>query len=184
MIYFTDHYRLAHGAVSALIVFLGVGALAGVIGGGRLSEWLLNRGRLTARVTLPAIALIAAVPFLGFGIWTTSVWIGFLLLTGGSLVLAAAVAPIDAARLDIVHPRLWGRAEAGGMAARSAFEGSAPLLFGALSSRIGGGNQDAGLMWTFRIMLLPMIAASLLVLRTYPRDVATASVEALSAQDG
>ncbi|HVC30687.1 MAG TPA: hypothetical protein VND24_05830 [Steroidobacteraceae bacterium] len=39
----------------------------------------------------------------------------------------------DTARLDVVHPRMWGRAEAGRMALRSAFEGGAPLLFGAMS---------------------------------------------------
>ena len=67
------------------------------------------------------------------------------------------------------------------MALRSLFEGGAPLLFGAVSLWLGGG--DAGLMWTFLIMLIPMAGAGFFVLpgrRSYPRDVATAaaSVEA------
>ncbi len=181
MIYLTKHYGLARSAVSALVFIVGIGALAGFIAGGRLSEWLLRKGYLNIRIVQPAIALFISVPFLGFGIWTTSVWLGIALLTGGTFALAAAVAPIDAARLDIIHPRLWGRAEAGRTALRTTFEGGAPLLFGAVSVWLGGGAN--GLMWTFLLMLFPMLVAAALVLpgmRTYPRDVATAaaSVEA------
>lgn len=181
MIYFTGHFGVPTGAVSALVFVFGLGALAGMIGGGRLSERLLERGRLNVRVVLPAIALIASVPFLAIGIWTRSLWLGLLGLTIGILFLSAAVAPIDAARLDVVVPQLWGRAEAGRMALRSTFEGSAPLVFGALSGWLGGGNQDQGLEWTFLLMLTPMIVASLLVVpgrKTYPRDVATAAASA------
>lgn len=101
------------------------------------------------------------------------------LLVVGAAALTAALAPIDAARLDIVHPRLWGRGEAGRMALRAAFEGGAPLLFGVMSVWLGGGT--VGLKWTFLIMLLPMlIAAGFVVpgLRTYPRDVMTAAESA------
>jgi len=187
MIFFRRHYGVAHGEAVALIVVLGLGALVGVAGGGRLSTWLLKRGSLNARITLPAVALFASAPPLAFGILTTSVWLAVVLLTLGAAVLAAAVAPIDAARLDIVHPRLWGRAESGRMALRSALEGSAPLLFGAMSGWLGGGGQ--GLAWTFLIMLAPLIAACFVVIpgrRTYPRDVATAaaSVDAIARRGG
>jgi hypothetical protein len=136
----------------------------------------LRKGYLNVRIVLPAIALFASIPFLGGGIWTTSVWLGIILLTCGTLALAAAVAPIDAARLDVIHPRLWGRAEAGRTALRTTFEGGAPLLFGAVSVWLGGGAT--GLMWAFLLMLFPMLLAASLVLpgmRTYPRDVATAA---------
>ena len=62
------------------------------------------------------------------------------------------------------------------MALRSTFEGGAPLLFGAVSGWLGGGQQ--GLMWTFLLMLIPMMMAGALVFparKTYPRDVATAA---------
>ena len=181
MIYFTKHYGVAHGTVSALVIIIGLGALAGVIAGGRISEWLLRRGQLNIRVVLPAAVLLASIPFFGFGIWTRSIWLAVALMTVGSAILAMAIAPIDAARQDIMHPRLWGRAEAGRMALRSAFEGSAPLLFGAISDWIGG---DRGLMWTFLIMLVPVVASSLFIIpgrKTYAPDVATAaaSIEAI-----
>jgi predicted MFS family arabinose efflux permease len=179
MIYLTNHYDLSRSAVSALVFIVGIGALAGFIGGGRLAEWLLRKGYLNIRIVLPAIALYISIPFLGGGIWTTSVWLGIILLTLGTCALAAAVAPIDAARLDIIHPRLWGRGEAGRTVLRTSFEGGAPLLFGAVSVWLGGGAN--GLMWTFLIMLFPMLVAGSLVLpgmRTYPRDVATAAASA------
>lgn len=181
MIYFAPHYHLAASMVSALVIPLGAGALAGLLIGGNLSRRLLLKGKINARIIVPACALFLSVPFFAAGIWFSTPWIGVPLLVIGAAALTAALAPIDAARLDIIHPRLWGRGEGGRMALRAAFEGGAPLLFGAMSGWLGGGTQ--GLMWTLLIMLIPMlIAASLVVpgLRTYPRDVATAaaSVEA------
>ncbi len=183
MIYLSPHYGLSRGAVSALVFVLGIGALVGVVGGGRLSERLLRRGWLKIRIVLPAVALFLCVPLLGFGVWTRTPWIGIPLLAIAACLISAAVPPIDAARLDIVHPRMWGRGEAGRMAIRSVFEGGAPLLFGAMSGWLGGGQQ--GLMWTFLIMLGPMLLASGLgwwARDTYLRDVATtaASVEAIA----
>ncbi|HWF99739.1 MAG TPA: MFS transporter [Steroidobacteraceae bacterium] len=176
MIYITQHYHIARSVVSPLVFVVGIGALVGTVAGGRLAERLLRKGRADARIIVAAAALALSVPILGFAIWTTSALIGIGLLTIGTLALSAAVAPIDAARLDIVHPRLWGRGEAGRMALRSLFEGGAPLLFGALSVWLGGGQR--GLMWTFLIMLIPMLVASLLGVwarKTYLRDVATAA---------
>lgn len=175
MIYFTEHYDLKRTTVSALVFVVGVCALAGVILGGRISERLLRRGRLTARIIVPAVALFVSVPFLGAGIWTRSAWLAVLLLSCGSAALAAALAPIDAARLDIVPAPMWGRGESGRMALRMLLEGGAPLLFGALSQWFGNGQR--GLEWTFLLMLVPMLVAGSLALparRSYPRDVATA----------
>jgi MFS family permease len=176
MIYITQHYHIPRGVVSSLVFVVGIGTLAGTVAGGRLAEHLLRKGKADARIVVAAVTLALSVPILGLAIWTSSAWLGIGLMTIGAGVLSAAVAPIDAARLDIVHPRMWGRAEAGRMALRSTFEGGAPLLFGALSEWLGGGQR--GLMWTFLIMLLPMLIASLLGVKarqTYLRDVATAA---------
>jgi predicted MFS family arabinose efflux permease len=181
MIYFTGHYHLSRDVVSALVFFLGGGAVAGLTIGARASRRLLRRGVINARIIVPAIALFVSVPLLGVGFWTDRVWLGLILLTTGSAAMASAMAPIDAARLDIVHPLMWGRGEAGRMAVRSLFEGGAPLVFGAVSMSLGGG--DNGLMWTFLLTLIPLCLAGVFVIpggRSYPRDVATvaASVDA------
>lgn len=176
MIYITQHYHITRGVVSSLVFVVGIGTLAGTIAGGRLSEHLLRKGKADARIVVAAVALAASVPILGVAIWTSNALLGIGLLTIGAGVMSAAIAPIDAARLDIVHPRMWGRGEAGRMALRSTFEGGAPLLFGAMSGWLGGGQN--GLMWTFLIMLIPMLLASFLGVsarKTYLRDVATAA---------
>lgn len=176
MIYFTGHFGLSRWLVTLLVIVVGGGAIVGLIGGGRISRLLADRGRINARVVVPAFALFLSIPLLAVGIWTTSLWLGLVALTLGAMALAAALAPIDAARLDIVHPRMWGRGEAGRMSIRSVFEGAAPLLFGAVSRWLGGG--DSGLMWTLLIMLIPTASAGFFVLpvrRAYLRDVATAA---------
>jgi hypothetical protein len=125
--------------------------------------------------------LLLAALFVAPAVLTGNAVLGFGLLTLAAAALGAANPPLDAARLDIVHPRLWGRAEAGRMALRGALEGIAPILFGWLSGLLGGGSQ--GLKWTFLIMLAPLIAASALAVparRSYPADVATADASAQS----
>ena len=179
MIYFTEHYDVTTGALSALIIVVGVGAIAGVLLGGRLSGWLLERGRLDARIIVPGAALFTAALFFAPAVWTGSLALGVTLLTFGGAALAAANAPIDAARLDIIHPRLWGRAESGRMAVRAVLEGSAPVLFGFISTMLGAGT--IGLERTFLLMLIPVVVAASLAIparRTYLRDVATAAASA------
>ncbi|MGH6678455.1 MAG: hypothetical protein ACREDL_05885, partial [Bradyrhizobium sp.] len=187
MIYLTGHYGLSRGVASALVFVVGIGAVAGVIGGGRLSDWLFRRGWLDARIVVPGIALLLAAVLTAPAIWISSPIVGFALLTLGTAALAAANPPLDAARLDIVHARLWGRAESGRMALRGLLEGIAPILFGWVSGQLGGGSS--GLQSTFLIMLIPVLAASSLAIptrRTYPADVATADASTrsiLEAQD-
>lgn len=95
--------------------------------------------------------------------------------------------PLDAARLDIMPHWLWGRAEAVRTLLRSLTTAAAPLLFGFVSDQLGGGGQAThasgqsantrGLAPAFLIMLIPLVAGGLILLRArrdYPRDVATA----------
>ena len=93
------------------------------------------------------------------------------------LVLSAQNPPLDAARLDIMPPLLWGRAESVRTFLRSLAQALAPLLFGAVSDHVFGGGRN-GLQWTFVVMLIPLAGSAYLLFlarRTYPRDVATAS---------
>ncbi len=176
MIYLTQHYSVSRSTLSALVVVIGIGAIVGVIAGGRLSRYMLDRGLMQARILVPGAVLFLSTLFIAPAIWTTNVVLGIGLLTVGAGLLAAANPPIDAARLDIVHPLMWGRGESGRMALRALLEGGAPILFGAASGWLGGGGT--GLKWTYLIMLIPVLAASALAIPayfTYPRDVATAS---------
>jgi predicted MFS family arabinose efflux permease len=171
----TDHYGVGRGAVSGVLLVLGAGAVAGVLGGGRLADRMLARGRTGARVLVPSICLLLSPVAFAPGIGTTSVLVAIPLLTAGTGLLAAANPPLDAARLDVIPARLWGRAESVRTFVRTLGEFSAPLLFGYAASDIFGHH---GLMWTFLLSLVPLWAAGLLglaALRSYPRDVATSN---------
>lgn len=134
---------------------------------------------------------------------STSVVVALPLLIVGAALLGAPNPPLDAARLDIMHPRLWGRAEAVRTVLRSAGEAAAPVLFGYVSQYVfagpgsaaaggtggsapGGTGGEGGLEYTFLVFLIPLMIAGLLALtalRTYPRDVATASASVRAIDD-
>lgn len=177
IIYLTAHYGLSRSTISALLIIVGVGAVAGVLGGGRLADWMLRRGRINARVIVPGFGLVLTVLFFAPAIWTSSPVLGIGMLTLGAAALGAVNPPLDSARLDIMHPRLWGRAESVRIALRMGLEAAAPTVFGLASAHLFGGGEN-GLKWTFLIMLLPLLVAAGLSIparRTYPRDVATAN---------
>ncbi|MGB8737753.1 MAG: hypothetical protein WCD20_16830 [Rhodomicrobium sp.] len=95
--------------------------------------------------------LLISVLYFAPAIAFNSVVVGIPLLTVGAMALAAAIPTIDAARLDIVRPRLWGRGEAGRNALRATLDGSSGVVFGLVSALFGGGNT--ALMYTFLLML-------------------------------
>jgi hypothetical protein len=119
---------------------------------------------------------VAAVLFVP-ALLVTSLGLGITFMGLAALALAAINPPADAARLDIMHPTLWGRAEAVRSVVKQPAEAIAPLLFGVLADHIAGGGH-AGLRAAFLIMLAPLVAAVVVVFHArniYPRDVATAA---------
>jgi MFS family permease len=189
VIYATEHYRISKPIATAVIAVVGVGAVIGVLAGGRVTDRMLRRGDIRARVMIPAVCLFIAPPVLALAIVTGSLLAAIPLLFVGALLLLAPEPPMDAARLDIMHPRLWGRSEAVRTVFLTAAESFAPTVFGVLSQYgfhgTGSANATthssanaAGLEYTFLVMLVLLFAAGLLALsalRSYPRDVATAS---------
>ncbi|HJT04765.1 MAG TPA: MFS transporter [Pseudonocardiaceae bacterium] len=177
LLFTTSHYGLSKPVASALTLVVGLGALAGVYLGGRLADRLLSRDFINARVLVPAMSLLAIAVVFAPGVTTTSVAVALPLLTLGAALLGAANPPLDAARLDIIHPALWGRAEAIRTLLRTLGEAGAPVLFGLVSQSVFHSGKH-GLEYTFLLFLITLIIAGLLALtalRTYPRDVATAA---------
>jgi predicted MFS family arabinose efflux permease len=183
-------FSIGQAAASTLLVVVGAGAVVGVLTTGRLADRLIGHRHITARPVVAGISfLLAAVLFLP-GLLTTSLLVAAPLFFLAAAAVGGENPPLDAARLDMMHHRLWGRAEAVRTALKSCFEAIAPLLFGYVSTLFvapltGTGHpagstasSGAGLDDTFLIMLVPLAAAGLLLLlrarSTYPRDVATA----------
>jgi MFS family permease len=173
----TKQYGIAQALSSLVLLVVGAAGVAGVLAGGGLGDYLLHRGYLNGRILVSAISAAAAVVLFIPALLTRSPLTALPYISAAALFLSAQNPPIDAARLDIVHPLLWGRAEGIRTFLRTMAQAFAPLLFGAVSDYILGGGRS-GLQWTFVLMLLPLAASACFLfkaLRTYPRDVASAS---------
>ncbi len=178
-----EQYGIDQALASSLLLVVGVGSLAGVLAGGALGDYLLKRGVLSARVWTPAVAAGATTLLFIPALLTRGAVTAVPYLVAAAFFLGAQNPPLDAARLDIMPPLLWGRAEAVRTMLRSLAMALAPLLFGAVSDHVFGGGRQ-GLQITFIVMILPLGASSWLLfkgLRTYPGDVATAAASAEGA---
>ena len=190
VVFLRDRFSIGQSLASTLLVLLSAGAIVGVLLTGRLGDAFVARHHIAARPIIGGVSfLLAAMLFLP-ALLTTSLLIAAPLLFLAAAGLGGANPPLDAARLDLIHHRLWGRAESVRTVLRSGFEAIAPLLFGYVSTQFGAhtsglgnptgdaGSKGIGLDHAFLIMLVPLIVSGLLLLllarRTYPRDVATA----------
>ncbi|NVI90259.1 MFS transporter [Actinomadura sp. BRA 177] len=178
MVFVQERYSISRDELSAFIPVIGLAALAGVLIGGRLADRLVRRGVVTARVNVPGVAFAVSALLFVPGLLTGQALIALPLFTLAAAALAAANPPLDAVRLDVVHFRLWGRAEAIRTIVRMAGEAAAPVLFGWLSGALDGGRGSAtGLDRAFLLALLPLLLNGLLLIkarRSYPKDVASA----------
>jgi MFS family permease len=173
----THQYGIAQVLGTLVLLVVGAGAVVGVLAGGSIGDRLLRRGHLNGRILVSAISATAAVLLFVPAIFTRSAITALPYITLAALALSAQNPPLDAARLDIMVPLLWGRAEGVRTFLRTMAQALAPLLFGAVSDHVFGGGRS-GLQWTFAVMLVPLAASAWLLYRalgTYPRDVATAA---------
>jgi MFS family permease len=181
---FTTHqYGIDQALANVLLLVVGLGAITGVLAGGAIGDLLLRHGFLNGRILVSAVSAAAAVVLFLPAILTHSARTAVIYLVFAALAISAQNPPLDAARLDIMPPLLWGRAEGVRTFLRTTAQALAPLLFGAVSDYVFGGGRS-GLQWTFTIMLLPLAASAYYLfagLRTYPRDVATAAATAAHA---
>jgi MFS family permease len=194
IVFIRGHYHASQGTATLVLGLLVIGSLLGTLISGPLTDLLVHRGRLEARVWVPAICYLSAgamlIPGLLSGSLSTAMWFDFV----GAAFISAANPPLDAARLDIMPSGLWGRAESTRTFLRSLAQALAPLLFGAVADIVAGFAPEqapvgththqvvsaatgTGLQVSFLIMLTSLIAAGVFLVRaraTYPHDVATA----------
>jgi len=188
VLYVQDRFGLGQASATLLVAAIGLGALLGVQLTGRLADRLVVAGHVAARPLLAAAAFGVAAATVIPALLTPSTLLALGLLVLTAAALGGANPPLDAARLDLVNPRLWGRAEAVRTVLRQSLEAGAPLLVGYLSVRLGAHTSGVGggdgeprgtaLGHTLLVLATTMPVAAALLLRTarrtYPRDVATA----------
>jgi len=194
LLFVRGHYHAGQATAELVLALLVAGALVGTLISGRLTDALLRRGLLAARIFVPAVCYLGAAALLIPGIVSTRLTPALWFDVAGAALLSAANPGLDAARLDIIPARLWGRAESTRTFLRSLAQAAAPLAFGGMAALIAGiapeqapvGTHPGpvspatarGLEITLLVMLSALIAAGIFLLRartTYPRDVATAA---------
>ncbi len=174
------YFQLDHSDAIWLVLVLGVGGLGGVVLGGWLGDHLLARGHVSGRPIAASAAYLTSSVFFLITLLTPTPGLAMVPFLVAALALGAMNPPLDAARLDIMHPRMWGRAEAVRMFFRRMAQALAPVLFGIFAGQVFGGGPT-GLRDAFLVMLVPLFVSgliSLTAIRTYPRDVATAEAYA------
>jgi MFS family permease len=179
----TQQYDISQPRANLLLLVVGVGAIVGVLAGGWIGDFLLHRRYLNGRILVSAVAATAAVGLFLPPIFTHASSSAVVYLVFAALAISAQNPPLDAARLDIMPPLLWGRAEGVRTFLRTAAQALAPLLFGAVSDYVFGGGRS-GLQWTFAVMLVPLAGSAYYLFKglgTYPLDVATAAETAARA---
>lgn len=174
VVFATHQYSISQSQADLAILVLGIGALAGVLLVGRIADAQLQRKRLNSRLWLGAIGYILAPFPLFFAFLTHTLLIALPLFVVGAFFLAGAGPPLDAVRIDVMVPRLRGRAESIRQVLRTLVEGGAPLLIGVLSGVLAGGGArglQLALLITLPVLLLNGLIL-LLALPTYQPDVA------------
>jgi MFS family permease len=194
LVFVKGHYHADQAEAELVLAVLVGGALIGTLVGGRLTDLMLHRGNLEARVWVPAVCYVGAAVLLIPGFVSTSVTPALWFDAAGAMLISAANPPVQAARLDIMPAGLWGRAESTRTFVRSLAQALAPLLFGVVADLVAGfvprqapiGTHPApptsagatGLEVSFLIMLVTLAAAGIFMARarkTYASDVATAA---------
>lgn len=190
LVFFQGQYKLSHAAATLLLALLGLGAVGGVLVGGRLADRLVTRGQVNGRILVGGASYVLATIFFGAALIGHSLAFSLPLYIVAATAFAARNPALDAARLDVMHHRLWGRAEAVRTVLRRVIVATAPLLFGVLADQLssarahssaghgfGASASAPGLHAAFLLLLVTLLASGLLTFRarrTYPRDVATA----------
>jgi MFS family permease len=175
ILFLVDQFDISASTAALIIPAVGIAGFVGVIAGGRTGDWLIERRVLTGRLKIGTWSYLAvAVVFLPI-LFTNSLAIALPFLALAGVFLMAPIAPLEAARLDVVHPQLRGRAESARTTARVVAQAISPLLFGVLSETLGGGGAE-GLRDAFLVYLSLLAVSSLLLVlaeRDYPREVAS-----------
>ena len=174
-----QQYGVGTVVATLMMLAIGTGAVLGVLAGGRAGDAMVKRGRIDGRMLVAGVAAIATVVLFIPPLLTRSAVTALPYIAAAGFFLTAQNPTLDAARLDIMPPLLWGRAEGIRTLLRSAAQAIAPLAFGGLADLLASTHQ--GFRYTFLVMLLPLTASGVILLRGlryYPSDVATAAASA------
>lgn len=166
-----SRYAVPQAVASLILLAIGVGGLAGMVLAGRRADRLRRHGHGRSRIGLASFGYLAAAALFALGLLSSTAAITVPLFVLAAAALAMPDAPLNAVRLDIVEPWLWGRAEGVRSCLYTAAHAVAPVSFGMISGLVGASRSavlapanGAALATTFLIMLAPVFVAGLVLL--------------------
>ncbi|WP_420639524.1 MFS transporter [Candidatus Poriferisocius sp.] len=161
------YHDLEIAEAASAIAVVAVGGLIGAVASGNLADYLIQAKHPTARIALAGIARAASVPFFIIAFVVSYTEVALISLMAAAMFLVAGIPLTNAARADVLHPRLRGRGTSMDAVSQSLASAASPVIFGILS--------DALDLRTAFLILSPLSALSGLLLltlglATYGRD--------------
>jgi predicted MFS family arabinose efflux permease len=154
-------------------LIIGVAGGLGSIGGGLLADRLARRDRRWY-AWLPALAVLAAIPFYLAFLFSPDPWIALLLLIPTVLATASAIAPLWAANQAVAPLRTRATAYAIIHLGLSAVSGGlAPLLVGSLNDALAPQLGELAIRYSLLLLVVTNVWGaihSILAARSLPGD--------------
>jgi MFS family permease len=175
--YFKRTFGLSGAEAAGLAPVLGIGAFAGVLGGGFLADRLLARGMLRARLYVTAVGFAGAGVFLTLAFSTTHLAIAAPLLAVGTGLSTLPTGPQYALMMDVTPAPLRSQASAA-LNVMLATGALGSLLVGGLSTLFGE-NLRLALLCLSPVYVIGAVVV-MTARRTYVEDVALVVAEAKS----
>jgi MFS family permease len=172
--YFKRTFHLSSAKVGFLVPVLGAGGFVGVLVGGFLTDWLLRRGMVRARVVLTAVGFGGAGILYFLAFTTTRMAVAVPLIALAATLGSLPTGPSYAAMMDVVPSPMRSQASAAANVVMATGAVGA-LLTGGLSSLFG--NLRLALLAVSPFYLVGAVVV-MMACRTYLSDVAVVVAEA------
>ena len=153
------YHDLDVAEATTALSLVAVGGLVGVLTAGNLADFLTHSGYTSARIGVAGIARLISAPLFIAAFLVGYTPLMLLLLSFGALFLVAAIPPLNAARVDVLHPDLRGRGTSLDAVTQSLASAASPVIYGIIA--------DASDLRTAYMMLIPLAAVAGLILMTF-----------------
>ena len=164
--FFVRYHDMSLSEAAGALILLALGGLSGALLSGWAADYMTYRGMRAGRIVVAAGARLAGFPLflLTFTLGNTPLML--VCFAFAAMCLIAPQAPLNAARADVLHPRLRGRGTSLDIVLQSSSSALAPVVVGILSDAYG--------LRTAFLIVLPLMALSGLILipaiATYVRE--------------
>lgn len=153
------YHDLDIAEASTAIIVVALGGLVGVLTAGNLADFLTQSGYLSARIGVAGIARVISAPLFMAAFLVSYTPLMLLLFSFGALFLVGALPPLNAARVDVLHPDLRGRGTSLDAVTQSLASAASPVIYGIIA--------DASDLRTAYLTLIPLAALAGLILLTF-----------------